>query len=142
VKYEPTHQGRVKSGALDAYAGIGVLVRRRVGSAVDADASRVLQGRQPGLVVLARADALPRHGVRHQGSSRFATLRRTRGRSSTRWEGPRHPRRAAGAEGAAPGGGRGARVRRRLAGHQQLQKRKTSSRGLARYRRVIRRKYR
>ena len=123
MKYDPTHQGRVKSRAFDAYTGIGVLVRGGVGGAVDADAARVLQGCQPRLVILAGADALARHRIRHQRPSGLAALRGARGRRAPGRERPRHAAgRAAGGQRAAPGGGRRARVRRGLAGHQQLKK--------------------
>lgn len=117
-----THQRRVEGGAVDADAGVRVLFRGRVRRSVRGE-SRVRGESESGGVVLARAHALARHGVRDQGPAALAA----RGRDPAPGAAPR-PRAAAGGDAsgahartAASGTQRGRRRCRGLPRHQQLQ---------------------
>lgn len=75
-----TYERRVERGAVDADAGIGILIGGWIRSAVDADAGggepRVAGEREPRGVVLAGADGLAGHRVRHDRPAVLATGRR------------------------------------------------------------------
>lgn len=73
-----THQWGVECGAVHAYTGVRVLVCGRIWGTIDPDAHagrgqpRVARQGQPGRVILARADRLAGHWVRHDGPAVLA----------------------------------------------------------------------